>query len=145
RAIVVGLRPVDLSGDGLHTALRKQVELLDRVHDARVTFDGEPVDGLCASQQEALYRIAQEAMHNALRHAEAKQIDITLRTDKDVVVLEVVDNGRGFDTDTPREAQSAHRLGIGSMRERARALGGRLLVSSAKGAGTTVRVEMPTC
>lgn len=152
RTIVVGLRPVDLAGDGLHTALRKQVELLDRVHGARVTFDGEQVDGLCAPQQEAVYRIAQEAMHNALRHAEAKQIDITLRAEQDVVVLEVVDDGRGFDAEAPREQpgegrprHSAHRLGIGSMRERARSLGGRLLVSSARGSGTTVRLEMPTC
>jgi signal transduction histidine kinase len=144
RTIVVGLRPVDLAGDGLHTALRKQIDLLDRVHGARVTFDGEPVDGLCAPQQEAVYRIAQEALHNALRHADASEIDIALRAEDGMVVLEVADNGHGFDVDAPREQQSAHRLGIGSMRERARSVGGRLMVSSANGQGTTVRLEMPT-
>ncbi|HJP79601.1 MAG TPA: GAF domain-containing sensor histidine kinase [Pseudonocardiaceae bacterium] len=144
RAIVVGLRPVDLAGDGLHTALRKQIDLLDRVHDAQVCFDGEPVCGLTSAQQEAVYRIAQEAMHNALRHAEAKQIDISLRETEGLVVLEIADNGHGFDVDAQRDQQSAHRLGIGSMRERARSVGGRLLVSSAKGQGTTVRLEVPT-
>ncbi|HEX4222776.1 MAG TPA: GAF domain-containing sensor histidine kinase [Pseudonocardiaceae bacterium] len=144
RTIVVGLRPVDLAGDGLRTALRKQIDLLDHVHGARVTFDGQPVDGLSPAQQEAVYRIAQEAMHNALRHADARELDITLRAEDGLVVLEVADNGRGFDVDAPREEQSAHRLGIGSMRERARSVGGRLLVSSAKGEGTTVRLEMPT-
>jgi signal transduction histidine kinase len=141
RAIVVGLRPVDLAGDGLHIALRKQIDLLDRVHGAQVRLrTDEPVCGLTAARQEAAYRIAQEAMHNALRHADAKRVDISLREEDDLVVLEVVDDGQGFDV--PRE-QSAHRLGIGSMRERARSVGGRLTVSSAPGRGTTVRLEMP--
>ncbi len=144
RAIVVGLRPVDLAGDGLHIALRKQIDLLDRVHDAQVRFTtDEPVCGLTAARQEAAYRIAQEAMHNALRHADAKRIDISLREEGEQVVLAVADNGRGFDVDASRDQQSAHRLGIGSMRDRARSVGGRLTVSSARGQGTTVRLEMP--
>jgi signal transduction histidine kinase len=143
RAIVVGLRPVDLAGDGLHIALRKQIDLLDRVHDAQVRLrTDESACGLTAARQEAAYRIAQEAMHNALRHADAKQIDISLREEDDLVVLEVADDGQGFDVS--RGEQSAHRLGIGSMRERARSVGGRLTVSSAPGRGTTVRLEMPS-
>ncbi|HEV3355575.1 MAG TPA: GAF domain-containing sensor histidine kinase [Pseudonocardiaceae bacterium] len=143
RAIVVGLRPVDLAGDGLHIALRKQIDLLDRVHDAQVRLrTDESACGLTAARQEAAYRIAQEAMHNALRHADAKQIDISLREEGDLVVLEVADDGQGFDVS--RGEQSAHRLGIGSMRERARSVGGRLTVSSAPGRGTTVRLEMPS-
>jgi len=141
RTIVVGLRPVDLAGDGLHIALRKQAELIDRVHQARVRFVGESVGPLCAARQEAAYRIAQEAMHNALRHAGAELIEIRLRDEDDVVVLEISDNGRGFDTS--RDRQAAHRLGLGSMRERARSVGGRLTVTSAEGTGTTVRLEVP--
>jgi signal transduction histidine kinase len=105
---------------------------------------------LTAAQQEAAYRIAQEAMHNALRHADARQIDISLREENDLVVLEVADDGRGFELDISpdapgggRQRQSAHRFGIGSMRDRARSIGGRLSVSSAQGQGTTVRLEMP--
>jgi signal transduction histidine kinase len=144
RTIVVGLRPVDLAGDGLQVALRKQVDLLDRVHDAQVRFVGEPISGLGAAQQEAIYRIAQEAMHNALRHAGAERVGIRLSAEDDAVVLEVNDNGRGFDTDASGDRRAAHRLGLGSMRERARSVGGRLTVTSAEGRGTTVRLEVRT-
>ncbi|HEX3783480.1 MAG TPA: GAF domain-containing sensor histidine kinase [Pseudonocardiaceae bacterium] len=141
RTIVVGLRPVDLVGDGLHIALGKQADLLDRVHEARVRFVGESVGPLSAARQQAVYRIAQEAMHNALRHAGAECIEIRLRAEDGLVTLEIVDNGRGFDAS--RDQQAAHRLGLGSMRERARSVGGRLTVTSAEGAGTTVRLEVP--
>ncbi|GID95643.1 GAF domain-containing protein [Amorphoplanes digitatis] len=138
RAIVVGLRPVDLSGDGLDTALRKQTDLLDRVHRPAVRFAGAPVPRLPAVREEAAYRIAQEAMHNALRHAEPGRVTVAVRTDDGSVVLEVTDDGRGFDPLTP-----TRQFGLASMRERARAAGGRLEVLSRPGAGTTVRLVVP--
>jgi signal transduction histidine kinase len=138
RAIVVGLRPVDLAGDGLDTALRKQADLLDRVHVPAVRFAGGPVPRLPAVREEAAYRIAQEAMHNALRHAEPGRITIDVRSGDGSLVLEVTDDGRGFDPLTP-----TGRFGLASMRERARAAGGRLEVLSRPGAGTTVRLVVP--
>jgi signal transduction histidine kinase len=142
RAIVVGLRPADLAGDGLDLALRKQAELLDRVHGARVRFTGDQVPRLTAAREEAAYRIAQEALHNALRHADARAVHVALASRNGTVVLEVGDDGKGFD---PAGAgQSARRLGLASMRERARAVGGRLDITSGPGAGTTVRLEVPT-
>jgi signal transduction histidine kinase len=142
RSIVDGLRPIDLSGDGLDVALRKQTELLDRVHGARVRFVGGPVPWLTEARQEAVYRIAQEALHNALRHAAAGRIDVDLAAHNGSVVLSVSDDGRGFDPNAP--PQASRRLGLVSMRERARAAGGRFEVSSRPGGGTTVRVEVPT-
>ncbi|HEY2950672.1 MAG TPA: GAF domain-containing sensor histidine kinase [Micromonosporaceae bacterium] len=142
RSIVDGLRPIDLSGDGLDVALRKQAELLDRVHAARVRFVGGPVPRLTELRQEAVYRIAQEALHNALRHATARRIDVDLTARNGSVVLSVSDDGRGFDPTAP--PQASRRLGLASMRERARAAGGRFEVSSRPGGGTTVRVEVPT-
>jgi signal transduction histidine kinase len=142
RSIVDGLRPVDLSGDGLDAALRKQAELLDRVHEASVRFVGGPVSRLTERRQEAVYRIAQEALHNALRHAAAGRIEVDLRARNGAVELSVSDDGRGFDPSARPEA--ARRLGLASMRERARAAGGRFAVSSRPGGGTTVRVEVPT-
>ena len=140
RAIVVGLRPVDLAGDGLDVALRKQAELLDRVHGAAVRFSGDPVPRLAPAAEEAAYRIAQEALHNALRHGSPSTVDIRLGTGGGMVRLEVADDGKGFE---PGQAGAGGRLGLASMRERARAAGGRLELVSATGAGTTVRLLLP--
>jgi signal transduction histidine kinase len=141
RSIVDGLRPVDLAGDGLDVALRKQAELLDRVHGASVRFVGGSVPRLTGPRQEAVYRIAQEALHNALRHAAAGRIEVDLAVRNGSVVLTVSDDGRGFDPSAPPEA--ARRLGLASMRERARAAGGRFQVASRPGGGTSVSVEVP--
>lgn len=142
RAVVAGLVPTDLAGDGLDAALRKQIELLNRVHAARI---GITTDDRCptlrADRQEAAYRIAQEALHNALRHADPTHIALTLRTHGDEVELSIVDDGTGFDA---RASEAAgRRLGLVSMRERARAVGGRLDVTSSASAGTTVRLVLP--
>jgi signal transduction histidine kinase len=142
RAVVVGLLPVDLSGDGLDAALRKQAELLDRVHEASVVFVGGSVPKLTPARREALYRIAQEALHNALRHADPRRVEIDLSARDGQVVLQVRDDGVGFDPG--RSEQAARKLGLSSMRERARTVGGRLTVRSTPGGGTTVRVEVAT-
>lgn len=142
RAVVVGLRPTDLAGDGLDAALRKQADLLDRVHEAAVTFTATPVPRLTAAREETVYRIAQEALHNALRHGEPAHVSVDLTARDGRVVLTVADDGRGFDP--AARAQAARRLGLASMRERASAAGGTLRVRSAPGAGTTVRLEVPT-
>lgn len=141
RAIMVGLRPVDLAGDGLDVALRKQADLLGRVHGAAVRFAGEPVAGLSAARQEAAYRIAQEALHNSLRHGDPGQVAISLTSENGSVVLEIADDGTGFDTNVAADA--TRRLGLASMRERAAAVGGRLSVSSRPGGGVTVRLTVP--
>jgi signal transduction histidine kinase len=142
RAVMVGLRPVDLAGDGLDVALRKQADLLDRVHRASVRFTGEPVAGLSAARQEAAYRIAQEAMHNALRHANPTTVRISLAGREATALLEITDDGDGFDADAATTA--SRRLGLLSMRERAHAVGGRLSVDSRPGDGATVRLVVPT-
>jgi signal transduction histidine kinase len=141
RGVVVGLHPADLAGEGLDRALRKQIELLDRVHGPRVRYTGEGVPRLAASREQAVYRVAQEALHNALRHAKPSDVDVRLARRDGVVVLEVRDDGQGFDTSVPDGAY--RRLGLASMRERARSAGGRLVVTSRPGAGTTVRLEVP--
>jgi signal transduction histidine kinase len=141
RSIVVGHRPADLAGDGLDKALRKQVELLDRVHEPVLRFTGcDCVPKLTEQGQDAVYRIAQEAMHNALRHANATRIDVVLTAADTGTVLRVTDDGVGF---TPASTVAGRRLGLVSMRERAREAGGTLSVTSEPGGGTTVRLELP--
>jgi signal transduction histidine kinase len=143
RTIVVGLRPPDLAGDGLHVALRKQADLLDRVHGAQVRFRGCPVPRLPGGREEAVYRIAQEAVHNALRHGEPRRVDVELSTQDGKLVLVVSDDGHGFDP-AAASARLRRRLGIASMADRAGAVGGRLTLDSRPGKGTVVRLEVPT-
>ncbi|MFI5908714.1 GAF domain-containing sensor histidine kinase [Dactylosporangium sp. NPDC051541] len=138
KAIVVGLRPIDLAGEGLGSALRRQIELLRRVHPAELSFQADALPPLTAASEEAAYRVAQEALHNALRHAAATAITVELRRAPPGVTLTIADNGRGFAL-----AEQPGRLGLASMRERARAAGGRLLISSAPGDGTVVTMEVP--
>jgi signal transduction histidine kinase len=141
RAVVIGLRPADLAGEGLDGALRKQVELLDRVHGAAVRYTGEPVPRLPAAREDALYRVAQEALHNALRHGQPSQITVDLRAKNGSVVLRVQDDGLGFD---PLIADGAtRRLGLDSMRERGRQAGGKVRVTSRPGEGTSVAMTVP--
>ena len=78
RAAVVELRPAALDEDGLVATLRTQIQVLDRAHSARVTFDSCGVRALPAAQEEAMLRVAQEALHNALRHSGAARVDVTL-------------------------------------------------------------------
>ncbi|MFD7033709.1 GAF domain-containing sensor histidine kinase [Streptomyces sp. NPDC059917] len=142
RAAVVELRPTALDEDGLVATLRNQVKVLDRAHGAHVTFLCDGVRALPASQEEALLRVSQEALHNALRHSGADRVAVTLsRTPGGGALLKVVDSGSGFDPQAVRKA--GRHLGLVSMRDRASGAGGRLTVQSAPGAGTTIEMEVP--
>ncbi|MBQ0830258.1 GAF domain-containing sensor histidine kinase [Streptomyces tagetis] len=141
RAAVVELRPAALDEDGLVATLRTQIQVLDRAHTARVTFDARGVRALPAAQEEALLRVAQEALHNALRHAAADRVDVTLRRRGPGAVLRVADDGRGFDPHAVRHA--GRHLGLVSMRDRANGVGGGLTVESGPGEGTVIEMEVP--
>ncbi|MFK4225737.1 GAF domain-containing sensor histidine kinase [Streptomyces sp. NPDC019890] len=141
RAAVVELRPAALDEDGLVNTLRTHIQVLDRAHTARVTFDSRGVRALPAAQEEALLRVAQEALHNALRHSGADQVDVVLIRRGQGVALSVTDNGQGFEPRTIRRA--GRHLGLVSMRDRASGVGGKLTVQSAPGKGTTIEMEVP--
>ncbi|MFF9452386.1 GAF domain-containing sensor histidine kinase [Streptomyces flaveolus] len=141
RAAVVELRPAGLDEDGLVATLRTQIQVLDRAHTARVTFTGHGVKALHAAQEEAVLRVAQEALHNALRHSGAEHVDVTLTRRGPGAVLRVTDDGSGFDPRTVRRA--GRHLGLVSMRDRANGAGGTLTVESAPGKGTTIEMEVP--
>ncbi|MFI6086312.1 GAF domain-containing sensor histidine kinase [Streptomyces sp. NPDC051218] len=141
RAAVVELRPAALDEDGLVATLRTHTQVLDRAHTAEVTFESHAVRALPASQEEAMLRVAQEALHNALRHSGAERVRVTLVRRGTGAVLRVTDDGSGFD---PRVIRRAGRhLGLVSMRDRAGGVGGRLTVESEPGKGTTIEMEVP--
>ena len=140
RSLVFQLRPPDLEHDGLCGALRKHVELVRRLQQREIELDLD--DGLPRNpgRDAEVLRIAQEALQNALRHAAAAHIAVRLQGDGGALVLEVVDDGLGFDPGDP--GLRARRLGLTSMEERARRVGGRLEIASTAGTGTTVRLEV---
>jgi signal transduction histidine kinase len=141
RVLILGLRPPELERDGLEGALRKEVEMLARTHGTAVELEVGPGCGGGAGERElALLRIANEALHNAVRHARAEHVVVRLAAEDGTLVVEICDDGVGFDPDAP-EIRSRH-LGLTSMEERARELEGRLRIHSAPGSGTTVRVEL---
>ncbi|MBT2366809.1 GAF domain-containing sensor histidine kinase [Streptomyces sp. ISL-10] len=141
RAAVVELRPAALDEDGLVNTLRTQIQVLDRAHTAKVTFDTCGIKALPAAQEEALLRVAQEALHNALRHSGADRVDVVLVRRGQGAMLTVTDDGKGFEPRTVRRA--GRHLGLVSMRDRASGVGGTLSVESAPGKGTTVEMEVP--
>jgi signal transduction histidine kinase len=141
RSVVFELRPPALEREGLATALRKHVDVLCRVHgrDVGLRIDG-PLPSFTPEAEGHVFRIAQEALSNAIRHADATTIDVRLEGADGTVTLEVVDDGAGFDPEAGRARSRS--LGLTSMEERALAVGGRLDVRSSPGQGTAVRLEV---
>jgi signal transduction histidine kinase len=140
RALILELRPPDLARDGLCVALRKHVEVLRSLHDVPIELRVDDAVTAGPRRDPEVLRIAQEALHNALRHARARSVSVRLGAEDGALALEVADDGAGFEPGDP--ALRSTRLGLTSMEERAERLGGRLTIRSSPGAGTTVRLEV---
>jgi signal transduction histidine kinase len=138
RAVIDGLAPPDISEGGLTESLRRYALLAAKAHGVRVGFAASDLPALGADREAALYRVAQEALHNALRHSGAAEVQMTVCASPRRVTLEVTDDGQGF---APELAPSGR--GLPSMRERAAGAGASLVVRSTPGHGTTVRLVMP--
>jgi signal transduction histidine kinase len=142
RALVETLRSSDVDREGLEVALQKRVDLLRAVHDVPIAVEIRgPLPQRPESATREVLKIANEALANALQHAEADTIAIRLEGTGSKLRLVVTDDGAGFDLlDTARHSR---RLGLSNMRERAEALGGVLRIDTAPGTGTTVTLEVP--
>jgi signal transduction histidine kinase len=140
RSLIFELRPPDLVQDGLCGALRKHVDVLRHVQSAQVEMEGDLALPADPTRDAEIFRIAQEAMQNALRHAEANRVVVRLSGDNGRLQLDIVDDGVGFDPQAP-DVRS-RRLGLTSMEERAQRIGGRLEVRSTRGKGTTVHLDV---
>jgi two-component sensor histidine kinase len=137
--LIQRLRPDALADNGLTAALGRLLETLHTLHGCRTNAELGPEPAVSPEVRQALYRIAQEAIANAAKHARAGQVTLRLYTYDPNVVLEIIDDGQGF---TPG-SDFRGRLGMRSMRERTEAAGGRLDIISAPGQGTVVRAEVP--
>ena len=134
RSLILGLRPPELERDGLAGTLRKEVEMVARTHGTDVQLQIESGFSSDGDEHElALLRIAHEALHNAVRHASANHVMVRLAGEHRTLVIEVSDDGVGFDPDAP-DVRSRH-LGLTSMEERARELHGRLRIRSRRATG----------
>jgi signal transduction histidine kinase len=140
RAVIFELQPPALESEGLATALRKHVDVLRRVYRREIGLELAGAPRLPPRADGEVFRIAQEALQNALRHAGAERIDVRLDARDARLALTVADDGIGFDPAAP--ALRSRRLGLTSMEERARAVGGVLAIESEPGGGTVVRLEV---
>jgi signal transduction histidine kinase len=139
RALLFALRPDALEEGGLVAALSRLAEMLTARYRMQSHLDAADEPDLSVAQKGALYRIAQEAAHNAVKHARPERIDLTLRREAGAWLLQVQDDGSGFD---PALIQGGT-LGLKSMRERATEVGASFDLRSSPGAGTAVRVRLP--
>lgn len=139
RTLILELRPETLENEGLVVALGRLLVAAGGRRGWAIVRELGPEPAIDSSSKHALYRIAQEALHNIDKHARARQVEVRLREQSEGVHLQIVDDGVGFAS----EAAYPGHLGLVSMRERATGLGGSLAIESGIGRGSRVDVFVP--
>ncbi|GIO23862.1 sensor histidine kinase [Oceanobacillus sp. J11TS1] len=140
RRIIYDLRPMALDDLGVVPTIRKYVDRLTEYHDIHVEFIVFGKEKRFNSKYEvALFRLMQEATQNAIKHSEASEIKVKLEIMKNRLILIVADNGKGFNL----EERSDGSFGLIGMKERVEILDGNLNISTGKGKGTTITINVP--
>lgn len=140
RALIFELRPGSLTTEGLVAALTRQIAVLRTRHQLIVEPELGAEPDLPAEHKEALYRVAQEALHNIVKHANASTVLLRLTTQNGLHLLEIHDDGKGFD---PTVAFPGH-LGLSTMQERMAKIGGTITIESTVGKGTSICARIGT-
>jgi signal transduction histidine kinase len=146
RHMLFTLRPLVLENQGLSAALDQLAEKMKETHDqpVAVKVSREAERALDSTQQGVIFYIIEEAAGNARKHAKAKLITVTVNRQEDIVLVQIADNGVGFDTRAVEaNYDSRGSLGMVNLRERTELLGGTLRIESALGRGTTITVLVP--
>jgi signal transduction histidine kinase len=141
RLLLYELRASTLEAEGLVGALQQRLDAVEKRAGIEGRLVIEEMVELPALVEEGLYRIAQEALNNALKHAAATLVTVRISANGERAELEVVDNGISFD---PTNISNTGGMGLTNMRERAEQLGGTLTIYSKPGQGTRVKVNVPT-
>jgi PAS domain S-box-containing protein len=142
RDIMVELRPAGLDELGLVAALQEHATQVSRRAELAVTVVGvEPQPRLPPTEEIALFRIAQEALNNVVKHSQASECTISLSQNEHAVILSIVDNGTGFDTGR-KSAAGGYGMGTTTMRERAETIGAQLTLEANPGEGTRITIEL---
>lgn len=140
------LRPTELEQVGLSEALKRFMQEWASHSGVAADFDfvGDETDErLPAVVETNLYRITQEALNNIAKHSGASHVWVLLHRQRGQVLWMIEDNGRGFDTGSPPPSADGHGNGLNGMLERVEQLGGKLLIDSSVGSGTTISVTAP--
>lgn len=139
KSLIFELRPESLEQEGLVVALQKHLRAAELRHGFEFDLNLGQEPPISLKAKEMLYRIAQEAINNAIKHAQTRHMRLALKATPNHVVLEIADSGSGFD---PTQSFPGH-LGLRSMRERTELLGGHFEIQSSPGSGTRIRVSLP--
>ena len=146
RDVSTGLHPHMLEELGLKTTLKSHLDEFEQQHvDIKVVADFSGIETRLAPEiQLVIFRICQESLNNIVKHAKANNVALSLDRKGDILELYIKDDGKGFDL-KDLQAMGAKRSGIGllGMRERVASLGGRLLLDSASGKGTSIHATIP--
>jgi PAS domain S-box-containing protein len=139
RLLLHELRPLVLESEGLLEAVQRRLDAVERRVGIKARLKGSPQLQLPPHIEQELYRIIQEALNNTLRHAAAQRVSVTIQQIEEMLAVEIADNGVGFD---PEIVRNQGGIGLESMRERAKELGGELQIYSALGEGTTTTIKL---
>ncbi len=145
RRIILDLHPIALAELGLIEALRKQVEGFNRENGVKCDFRiiGN-MTTLSLVQEVSIYRIILEAMNNVRKHAQASHVDLVLKFDLEYAIVEIADDGQGFDlSEALSDKVAKSSIGLITMKERAEMLGGTLNIDTAPGRGTKISARLP--
>lgn len=139
RLLIFELRPPVLEKEGLATAIETRLYAVERRAGLTADFHSEIEDDLPKEIEAGLYHIAQEALNNTIKHAQAHHIQVHLRQVGRLVTLEVMDDGRGFDLEVARQGGG---IGLKGMSERVAKMDGKLTIETKPGCGTCIMVEV---
>lgn len=143
KGMALDIRPSVLDNFGLLPALKALAKRLEENSGITINIIGQAnTDDLSNDVQSVLYRISQEAINNALKHADPSEISVLIVSHNHYITLEIMDDGNGFDV--PKHQHfNGHSLGLMNMNERVKTLNGALNITSKKNEGTTVKVKLP--
>lgn len=140
RSLARGLVPVNVESNGLNAALHELVEKTSKMYDIDIRYHSDHADKIEDSTAAVhLYRIAQEAINNAVKHGKTSSIQVLLTASKDNIILQVKDHGKGF----PESRPTTNGMGVRIMQFRANMIGGHLEINSDKGEGTEIICKVP--
>jgi signal transduction histidine kinase len=143
RALMSGLRPPVLEERGLMPALREAATRFGVEHGVDTELEGTLPRPLSADLETLAYRVVQEALTNAAKHARASRVSISVEATTTSLRVEVEDDGRGFDSGMTREFLRQGRVGLASMRERVELANGTFVIRSTPGRGTSIVATLP--
>jgi signal transduction histidine kinase len=144
REIAYNLGPYHLERLGFENSIRDMVKRVAQASGIAIATELEPLDGALSRDTElSLYRIAQEALNNLVKHSQATEARVVLKHEAGSVRLRVGDNGQGFNPHIPTSQEHPGGFGLNGIAERVRLLGGTLTVHSAPGQGTSIEAVLP--